>query len=352
MCMMLKTVQTSHGSLHIIFMKIKITPQIKNSIHSFKTKTSITNGYKIYAALYLKCKYENSNGYFAVPSTYLRSINARYSRFIKKFIEDGILKYYERVEPGFLNIEDRTFKYYDTNKGICMKYKFLIDLTNGEEIEIDFISGKKSRWYSLIISSLTQLGYEDIKIKRDGFGLRVWHNAIQGYKQDLKEIGLMVIDAKCSQPRLLYNLMKDANIKDTTYFSLFENDTNKDFYNFIINHFNLTGIGYDSKRDEAKELFTMWIFGQGYTKGFQFHQIFPETSAFIKSLKNRGYKDSASYMQRQEAKVWIDDIMENIPVDFAVPVHDSIIVRANDADLAINWCKEKHPEIVFTLKEL
>ncbi|HVW99390.1 MAG TPA: hypothetical protein VHA52_02975 [Candidatus Babeliaceae bacterium] len=333
-------------------MKIKITSQIKNSIHSFKNKTSITNAYKIYAALYLKSKYENRDGYFAVPSTYLRSINARYSRFIKKFIEDGILKYYERIEPGFLGIEDRTFKYYDTYKGICMKYKFLVDLNSAEEMEIDFTSEEKSRWYSLIRSSLTQLGYDNIKIKRDGFGLRVWHNAIQGYKRDLKDMELMVIDAKCSQPRLLYNLMKDANIIDTNYFALFENDTRRDFYNFIINQFNLTGIGYDSKRDEAKELFTMWIFGQGYTKGFQFHQIFPEASSFIRALKNRGYKDSASYMQRQEAKVWIDDIMENIPIDFAIPVHDSIIVRANDAGLALDWCKEKHPEIVFTLKEL
>lgn len=333
-------------------MKIKITPQIKNSINSFKTKTSITNAYKIYAALYSKSKYKNSDGYFSVPSTYLRTINARYSRFIKKFIEDGILKYYERVEPGFLDIEDRAFKTYDTNRGICMKYKFLIDLTNGEEIEIEFISKKKSRWYSLLKSSLTQLGYDKIKIKRDGFGLRIWHSAIRGYKQDLKGIRLMVIDAKCSQPRLLYNLMKNANIVDANYFSLFESDANRDFYNFIVNQFNLTGIGYDSKRDEAKKLFTMWAFGKGYTKGFQFHPIFPEASAFVKTLKNRGYKDSASYMQRQEAKVWIDDIMENIPVDFAVPVHDSIIVKANDAELAINWCKEKHPEIVFDLKEL
>jgi len=233
-----------------------------------------------------------------------------------------------------------------------MKYKFLIDLADAEEMEIDFTSDEKSRWYSLIRSSLTQLGYDNIKIKRDGFGLRVWHNAIQGYKRDLKDMELMVIDAKCSQPRLLYNLMKDANIIDTNYFALFENDTQRDFYNFIINQFNLTGIGYDSKRDEAKELFTMWIFGQGYTKGFQFHQIFPEASSFIRTLKNRGYKDSASYMQRQEAKVWIDDIMENIPIDFAIPVHDSIIVRANDAGLALDWCKEKHPEVVFTLKEL
>jgi hypothetical protein len=334
-------------------MKINVTQLVKNSVESFKRKDSIINGYKIYTALYQKCKYSNSDGYFSVPSAYLKSINSNYHRFIKRFIEDGILKYYQRLEPGFAGIDDKFFKYYDTNKGVCMKYKFLIDISNGEEMEVDFTSDETYRWYDLTKSSLTQLGYDDIKIKRDGFGLRVWHNAIQGYKQDLKGMNLMVIDAKCSQPRLLYNLMKDANIVDSKYFPLFDHNViSNDFYNFIIKEFGLTGIDYDSKRDEAKELFTMWIFGQGYTKGFQFHQLFPEASAFVRSLKNRGYKDSASYMQRQEAKVWIDDIMENIPVNFAIPIHDSIIVKVEDANLALGWCTEKHPEIVFTMKEL
>ena len=130
-------------------MKIKITQQIKDSINILKNKTSITNGYKIYTALYLKSKYKKSSGYFPVPSTYLRMINARYSRYIKKFIEDGILKYDERVEPGFGGIQDKVTKYYDTNKGLCMKYKFLIDIDNGEDFEIDFKSEDESRWYKL-----------------------------------------------------------------------------------------------------------------------------------------------------------------------------------------------------------
>jgi len=334
-------------------MIIKVTDLVKQSINGFKNKTSIKNGYKIYAALYLKSKYKNSSGYFAVASTYLKSINARYKRFINQFEKDGILKHYERIEYSIDGMNDRTFKYYDTNKGICMKYKFLIEIDQGQEIDIDFSSEEQSRWYQLIKNSLIQLGYDDIRIKRDGFGLRVWHNAIQTYKQDLKGKGLIVIDAKCSQPRLLYNLMKQSNIRDDNYYELFENNPEtKDFYNYIIKQFQLTGINYDSKRDQAKELFTMWIFGTGYTKGYPFHQLFPEASLFIKSLKKRGYKDSASYMQRQEAKIWIDDIMQNIPLDFALPIHDSIIVKEEDTDLALNWCKEKHPEIIFTIKEL
>lgn len=334
-------------------MKIKVTDLVKQSINSFKNKTSIKNGYKIYAALLGKSKYQNRNGYFDVPSTYLKSVNARYKRFINQFEKDGILKHYERIEYSIDGMKDKIYKYYDTNRGICMKYKFLIDIDNGKEIEIDFDSGEQSRWHELIKSSMIQLGYDDIRIKRDGFGLRVWHNAIQTYKHDLKGRGFKIIDAKCSQPRLLYNLMKKANIIDDNYYDIFEKGSEaKDFYNYIIKQFQLTGINYDSKRDEAKELFTMWIFGTGYTKGYPFHQLFPEASLFIKSLKQRGYKDSASYMQRQEAKIWIDDIMENIPIDFALPIHDSIIVREEIADIALNWCKERHPEIVFALKSL
>ena len=334
-------------------MKVKVTKKVKDAIKTFKRTDSIVNGYKVYTALYLKSKYSNSDGYFAIPSTYLKRINSNYHRFIKKFIEDGILKIYERKEVGFAGIEDRYFKSYDTNKGVCMKYKFLIDLKIGEEIEVEFYSNVESRWRSLTQSSLTQLGYDNIYVSRKDFGLRVFHSAIQGYKRDLKGKNLMVIDAKCSQPRLLYNLMKDRNIVDSQYFKLFETaNPTYDFYNALVDEFGLTGIGYDSKRDEAKKLFTMWIFGRGYTKGFQFHKLFPEASAFVGSLKNRGYKDSASYMQRQEAKVWIDDIMENIPVKFAIPIHDSIIVRVEDANLAMDWCIERHPEIVFTIKEL
>jgi len=95
-----------------------------------------------------------------------------------------------------------------------------------------------------------------------------------------------------------------------------------------------------------------WVYGRGFTKGYPFHKIFPAASLYVKNLKRLGYKDASSYLQRQEAKIWIDDILENIPVDFALPIHDSIIVKNEEAIKALEWCRARHPEIIFTTTNL
>jgi len=333
-------------------MKIKVTAKIEECINSFKNKTARKSALQVYAALYSKKRYTVNGGYFPVPATYLKRYNSRYAHYIKKFIDDGIIKYRERVEQGIGDMPDKTFKSYDTSKGECMQYKFLVDIDNGKEIELQSSPNVDSKWYNLTKSSLIDMGYDPIKIRRDGFGLRVWHNATHTYKKDLKNRNLVVIDAKCSQPRLLYNLMKEAGEADVKYFDLFEKTDTIDFYDFLITHFNLTNEDYNANRKKAKKLFTQWIFGKGYTNKYNFYEVFPVASDFIASLKKNGYKKAASFMQRKESKVWIDGIMDNIKVDFAIPIHDSIIVKADDADSAKKWCKERHPEIVYSLTEL
>ena len=146
--------------------------------------------------------------------------------------------------------------------------------------------------------------------------------------------------------------MRDVNVVDRNYFTLLDPKNSNDFYSFIIDQFNLKDDDQGEARDKAKKLFTKWVFGKGYTDGHSFYKIFPVASKFVESLKEHGYKRASSLMQRKESEIWIDDIMENIPINFALPIHDSVIVKSLDADKAFNWCKERHPEIVFTLKEL
>jgi len=67
-----------------------------------------------------------------------------------------------------------------------MKYKFLIS-TEGETIDVDMATNRYFRWYQIIQDSLLEFGFEDIKIKRDTFGRRVHHSAIQNYKEDFKD---------------------------------------------------------------------------------------------------------------------------------------------------------------------
>jgi hypothetical protein len=319
-------------------MIVEINDTIKKIINEMPfNKTVKNNSLKIYGALYLMSKRQNKFGYFPVPSEYLKSINLRYFKIMDYFEEVGLIKAYTRPvqdEKDIFNVVNK--KYYDVNKGICMKYKFLIS-TNGETIDIDLKTNKYFRWYQIIQDSLIEFGFEDIKITRDVFGRRVHHSAIREYKNDFK--GYWTIDAISSQPRLLYLDMKEKGIIDEEYFKIFENE--KDFYNEIVSKLNL------EDRAKAKELFMFWVNGNGYVPNFNVHVLFPKASKFIKDYKSGDYKNMASHLQRIESKIWIDDILNNIPCEWALPVHDSVILKEEDVDNVYNWISSKYPEIKF-----
>lgn len=319
-------------------MTIEISNQIKEVINNMPfNKTVKMNSLKIYAALYLMSVRKNKHGYFAVPSTYLMAINKRYYRTIKYFIEQGIIEPYTRIKMDPNDIfESKKVRYYDTKRGICIKYRFLVP-TDGEQIDIDMTTNREFRWYSLIQRSLKMMGFEDIKIKRDTFGRRVHHSAIRDYKIDFK--GFYTIDSVASQPRLLYLLLKERGIYDKTYFDIFEND--KDFYLELQYKLNL------KERDDAKDLFMFWVNSNGYVPDFNIHNVFPVVSKFIKNEKINDYKNIASLLQRKESKIWIDDLLNNVPVDFALPVHDSLIITENDAEEVLQYCINKYPDLKF-----
>jgi hypothetical protein len=317
-------------------MIVEINKQIKDIINDMPfNKTVKLNAIKIYGALYLMSKRKNKFGYFPVPSAYLVSINKRYTRILKHFEESGMIKPYTRpvIDENdiFKTIEK---KFYDVNKGICMRYKFLIS-TEGETIDIDMATNKYYRWYELIQDSLLESGYDEIRITRDTFGRRIHHSAIMTYKEDFK--GKWVIDAASSQPRLLWLDMKEKGIIDPLYNDIFEND--KDFYLEIQHKLNI------KSREDAKELFMFWVNSNGYVPNFNIHLIFPIASKYIKNYKSGDYKNMASHLQRVESKIWIDDIMNNIPTNWAIPIHDSVIVKEEDVENVYNWIRSKYPNL-------
>jgi predicted kinase len=318
-------------------MKIKITQEIKDSINKLGNKTAKISGLKVYTALYRMHKKANSFGYFDCPSSYLEAVNKRYKKVLDQFIQDDIIVYFESCKPDPNDIfNSKKSKYYDVNRGICMKYKFLVDITNGDIIEVDFNSNKKMRWFNIIKKSLMQLGFEPI-ISRDAFGLRVHHPIIPVYKDELKDKGFAIIDAVASQPRLLKKIMNDKNIFDANYELAFQGD----FYDYIVNELNL------ENRKMAKDLFMFWLNSSGYVPNYKIHLLFPQASKFIKGLKSKNYKDSSSYLQRIEAKIWIDDLLENLPSDFALPVHDCLIVKDKEVFKILDYCKSKYNDIDF-----
>jgi hypothetical protein len=325
-------------------MKVIIPQEVFDSISAFKRIDVRNKALKIYCALIkLNERKNTTTGWFDVPSNYLKSINVRYYKIIDKFLEDGILCYYSRptIEGDIFISVDK--KYYNKTLGFCMKYKFLIDTEVGIEYDFDNENPNNYRWFEIIKSSLIALGYEP-KIVRDSFGRRVHHPAIYNHKSNLSGKGFSIIDAKCSQPRLLYLTMKEKGIYDKAYYDIFE--SGRDFYNQLIIKLNL------KTRKEAKDLFMFWIGADGYVPQTGIFQLFTTASNFIKSLKTRTYKDASAFLQRAEAKIWIDDLLENIPTNFALPIHDALLVRTVEVDDILIYCKQKYPDIDFDVKEL
>lgn len=325
-------------------MKVIVPKLVEYSIKNIGNKTLQRNALRVYAALYLRNKRKNNNGYFDVPSRYMIIIHSRYYIVIKRFVEDGIIDYYKTKQQGkdiFTTIEK---KFYSNRLNLCMMYKFLINPEIGKEIDVDFDKRKEKKWYKLTESSLKQLGIEDIRITRDDFGRRVHHNLIPIYKKVLEGKGYCVIDSICSQPRLLWLMMKKRNSYDPNYFNIFENDI--DFYGYCVDMLKL------QTRQDAKDLFMLWLNGEDYYYNRGVRKLFPETDKFIRSLKFRNYKDSSSFLQREEAKIWVDDLLENLPVKFGLTIHDSLVVKDKDVTKVFKYCQEKYPELRFKITEL
>lgn len=110
----------------------------------------------------------------------------------------------------------------------------------------------------------------------------------------------------------------------------------------------------DKKENEkkVKKQFMYYLNGKSCNLLYGLHILFPKASLFLNDIKANDYRESAHHFQRIESKIWIDDLLNNIPVAFALPVHDSLIVKDEDLDKVLKYCEEKYPEIDFNTDEL
>jgi hypothetical protein len=318
-------------------MDIYITKEIHDSLNRLPgNKTAQKSYLKVYAALYLLSQYKNKQGYFTAPSSYLKKINSRYLKVVKHLINEGLLIFKTTLHNGdTLFSADIEKKYYSVSNGIPMSYKFLTNFSEKYKIKVDMRSGKERRWYALIEQSLIQVGLP-VKITRDGFGRRVHHSGIRNYKKLFGRKGYCTIDAIASQPRILYDILKSKNKTDITYFTIFEQ--NLDFYNELSFRLNL------STRDEAKKIFLHWLNGDGFIPDFRINSLFPVATRFLQTYKRQnGYTAIARLIQREESKTWIDGILNHIDVDFALPVHDSLIIKNDDAAKVVKFISDNYP---------
>jgi len=324
--------------------EVIIPIRVKEVIESVGNITKQKSAYKIYNALVIKNKYSNKHGWFEVSAKYLHKVNGRYATIIRHFIENDILEIHQKeyMTGLFTSIKKKS---YCTKSGTCMRYRFRnIDISTGELMEIEFENpNTDKKWYKTLKNSLESIGYDN-KITRDSYGGRVYHDLIRDYKNELHKKGFCTIDAQTSQPRLLYLMMKNKGIVDRTYFDIFE--SNKDFYLELVSLLDL------KDRDEAKDLFMYWALGNGYTKGHKMDKFFPTTCKFLKELKSTNHKDSSRALAFRESRIFIDDLLNNLPTTFGIPIHDCIIVRQKDANKVLTYCESKYPELKFKVEEL
>lgn len=336
--------------------KLTIPKELEYVLSTQKDKRVRDRTIKIYNALIYKRG--DKKGFFDVPSKYLESINTRYYKAIKVLVENGIIDFKKEITYEYNTLFDtikRERKIYNADKGICMKYKFLINTMVGEEIDFNINVNnlyKNKRWFNLTKKSLIELGLEP-RISRDNFSRRLHTNVtgslslktgdggeINSYKDYCK--GYYTIDGVTSQPRLLWMLMKEKEISDKNLDYIFDNDL--DFYDYLQK--NIPNI---LDRDTAKDAFGEWINGKGYMNEDyeKIKTLFPVVTMMMRNFKSNSYKDICKLLQYKESSIWINDLLENCPTDFALSVHDSLIVKEEDVDKVLLYCKNKYPNLKF-----
>ena len=318
------------------------------------------------------------------PSNYLMKISTKYNKVIKLLLDHKIIDYQSFNTEDIDIFTSRRKKYYNTEKGKCIRYKFIIDTEIGYECDIktDYTSlYDKEKWYMKTRYSLLHIGFgpEELKISRDNFSRRL-HTNITGnigdsgsYKDLLSGGEYWTIDAKTCHPRLLWILLKEVEQEDKNLSYIFDN--NIDFYDYILekapsilrshnevvevmkrnNEYQHTEEEIkDIERRIAKDAFMTWTNGKGYTDDDikPIVGIFPIANNYIRGYKSTSYKEMCKKLQYTEAKIFIDDILNEIPLEFCLTVHDSIIVRKEDVESSLRWCQERHPELIFIPQEI
>jgi hypothetical protein len=359
---------------------IKIGKELDYILSLQKRKDAKQRILKVYDALLYKNTKADKKGYFQCPSKYLKKVSGQYTDAIDLLKEHKIIDFLSHNYDDKNLFDIRRKPFYHTEQGVCMSYKFLIDTELGYDYQIDTDFSKlydDKKWYWRTRYSLLQLNFppEALNITRCQFGRRL-HTNITGnigedgsYKELLSGGDYWTIDAKTCHPRLLWMHLKETHREDDVFNHIFDNDL--DFYDYILERmpkmveadkelrekYGFTHTPEEIKalhRSVAKDAFMSWINGKGYVSEeyTELPKIFPQATKAISSIKSSNYKSLCSILQRAETNIFIDDLLNNIELDFCLTVHDSLIVKKQDVEYALDFCKSKYPEMVFIAKEI
>ncbi len=340
---------------------MKIPQELDYILKLQKRKDARERIIKVYEALIYKKG--NQKEWFDCPSKYLQKVHSKYNLVIPLLLQYKIIEYKslnnEVHYEDLFNSTIKRKKFYYPSQSI--KYRFLIDIEQGYEYNINIKTNlyDEEKWFIKTKFSLNQIGFENLTIKRDTFSRRLHTNitsSIDGhssYKDILGDSIYWSVDSKTSHPRLLWLHLKEIGLEDKLLNYIFENEL--DFYNFIIEKIPaLKNKDKDIERKNAKDLFASWINGTGYLEldKVAIRNIFPVANTFIRNYKTDSYKNICRLLQYKEANIFIDDLLNNCPVEFCLTVHDSLIVKEQDKYIVEEYCKTKYPQLRFKLEKI
>tara|TARA_R100000306_G_scaffold12141_1_gene14142 strand:- start:22266 stop:23366 length:1101 start_codon:yes stop_codon:yes gene_type:complete len=310
--------------------------------------------------------FKDSIGFFDVPSAYLKRVRSHYHKYVDFLLEHQILQFYsensEVIQKSFDLFEDeiiRRKKYYSTENGKCARYCFLIDPEVGRDKNIIIKNpNADKKWYQITKRSLEHIGLEYSFIKRDSYSRRLHTRItsktgvrslstdeeaiINSYKVYFKNYfnkEFCLIDARACQPTLLHFYLRSRKVDDAQFSYIFENKFY--FYDKIVQS------GAAEDRQQAKHKFTIWLNGKSAQMPKELNDLFPVATTYLKKIKKKyGYKEIGAKVTRLESKIFIDNILNSINLDFCLSIHDAIIVRHSDLDKAMNHCRHLYGDIL------
>lgn len=261
----------------------------------------------------------------------------------------------EEIEAPAVKVEYR-------GKWIYLKTVDAIDLAKEEgksliqdkgnyymENETNFLTRKVNNIYNSYSEVITKLDKKYYYANRNFTNNRLDTNITSmcsEFMQVIKEDNdLVELDMANSQFAILSHILPDLDTIDYRLFKALS--FSGELYGYIKTKLNLDTL------KEAKNITFQVLFGKENqrTQGIKdFSELFPSVLKWINSYKTEnGYKDFSVMLQKEEAKIFVDEIYKEIKREklFCLTKHDSLIIRRDDLEEVQEIVDEYFDSICF-----
>lgn len=217
------------------------------------------------------------------------------------------------------------------------------------ENEINFLTRKVNNIYNSYSEVISKLDKKYYYANRNFTNNRLDTNITSmcsEFMQVIKEDNdLVELDMSNSQFAILSHILPDLDTVDYRLFKALS--FSGELYGYIKTKLNLDTL------KEAKNITFQVLFGKENqrTQGIKdFSELFPSVLKWINNYKSEnGYKDFSVMLQKEEAKMFVDEIYREIKREklFCLTKHDSLIIRREDLEEVQEFVDEYFDSICF-----